>query len=127
MFKKSLLLVVLSVAALVGCSRPADVASHNLSVAADNFEIKRRIVFYNGITNSYMLSIEGLCALDSSAAVKAITVTCRTGPSEFKKHYLGLSDNVTYFAEQLNGSGVGLYHYQVQFQPSTIIPDIRMN
>ena len=36
--------------AMVGCSRDAQVASKNLSYAADNFELDRRIVFYNGIT-----------------------------------------------------------------------------
>lgn len=47
---------------LAACDRPADVASRNLSQAADNFEINRRVVFYNGITGDYILSIEGLCA-----------------------------------------------------------------
>lgn len=42
-----------------GCSQ-ADVASENLSKAADSFEISRRIVFYNGINGEYMLTIEGL-------------------------------------------------------------------
>lgn len=45
---------------LTGCS-DADIASQNISKAADNFEISRRIVFYNGITGEYMLSIEGAC------------------------------------------------------------------
>jgi hypothetical protein len=45
---------------LAGCSNDAQVASRNLSQAADNFEINRRIVFYNGITNDYILVIEGL-------------------------------------------------------------------
>ena len=53
-----------------------------------------------------------------------VTVTCMTGQEEFKKHYLGLSDNVTYFAEQLDSAKVSRYHYKVIFKPLTIIPDI---
>ena len=83
-----------------GCS-DADVASSNLSIAADNFELTRRIVFYNGITGEYMLSIEGLCSISSARETQAVAITCKTGVNEYKKHFLGLSDNVTYFAEQI--------------------------
>ena len=47
---------------LAGCSSDADVASRNLSKAADNFDVNRRVVFYNGITDAYILKIEGLCS-----------------------------------------------------------------
>jgi hypothetical protein len=109
---------------LAGCGQnDAMVASQNLSTAADNFEINRRVVFYNGITNDYILSIEGLCSLDTSAA-KKLTVTCKTGPNAFKKHFLGLSDNVTFFAEQLEAAKASVYFYRVTFKPSTILPAI---
>jgi hypothetical protein len=108
---------------LVSCT-DADVASRNLSKAADQFEVNRRVVFYNGITGSYMLSIEGLCSLGNSDAARQLTVTCKTGPSQFKKHFLGLSDNVTYFVEQLQPQAVSVYHYRVIFKPQTILPDI---
>ena len=77
----------------------AQVASYNVSKAADNFEIDRRIVFYNGITDSYMLTIEGRCSIEDQ--VNQLEVICKIGPEAFKKHFLGLSDNVTYFAEQV--------------------------
>lgn len=110
-------------AALAGCS-DADVASHNLSKAADNFEINRRVVFYNGITGGYILSVEGLCSLGNYDSAGMLTVTCKTGPAEFKKHFLGLSDNVTFFAEQIEAANVSAYHYRVIFKPQSIIPDI---
>ena len=108
---------------ITGCS-DAHVASSNLSKAADNFEINRRVVFYNGITGEYMLSIEGLCSLGSASETKAVTVTCKTGPRDYKKHFLGLSDNVTYFAEQLQPAQASLFHYRVVFKPQAILPDI---
>jgi hypothetical protein len=100
-------IVCLSV--LAGCNREADVASNNLSVAADQFEIERRIVFYNTIDSSYMMTIE---------------VTCKVGSGSYKKHFLGLSRNVSYFVEQIDAADVSAYHYKVIFKPSTIIPDI---
>lgn len=110
-------------ATLAGCT-DADIASSNLSKAADQFEITRRVVFYNGITGEYILSLEGLCSLGNTDKTGQLTVTCKTGPAAYKKHFLGLSDNVTYFAEQLEASSVSTYHYRVIFKPQTILPDI---
>ena len=123
-FIKTALLSLVVVASLAGCSRDADVASRNLSNAADMFEINRRIVFYNGITGDYMLTVEGLCSLGNKDAARQLSITCKTGAAEYKKHFLGLSDNVTYFVEQIQASNVSVYHYKVMFKPQSIIPDI---
>lgn len=114
---------LLGLAALAGCT-DADVASSNLSKAADNFEVNRRVVFYNGITGTYMLTIEGLCSLGNYDSGGSVSITCKVGPNAYKKHFLGLSDNVTYFVEQLEPNAVSTYHYRVTFKPQTIIPDI---
>lgn len=100
----------------------AGVASYNLSKAADAFEIDRRVVFYNGITDTYMLTIEGRCSIEPISG--RLEVVCKTGENSFKKHFLGLSDNVTYFAEQIDGVDVSTYHYRVVFKPQAIIPDV---
>lgn len=105
-----------------GCSTDARVASHNLSKAAEMFEIDRRIVFYNGITDSYLLTINGRCSIEDQ--INQLEVTCKTGSNSFKKHFLGLSDNVTYFAEQIESAGVSVYRYKVIFKPESIIPDV---
>lgn len=91
-------------------------------MAADNFEIDRRIIFYNGITGEYLLNIEGRCSLDDQG--NQLEVTCKTGLTEAKKHFLGLSDNVTYFAEQVESADVNMYHYRVTFKLQSILPDI---
>lgn len=109
---------------IAACSNDADVASRNLSRAADQFEIARRVVFVNGITDKYIMVIEGYCSLGNSDSSRRLTVTCKTGPGKFKKHFLGLSDNVTFFAEQLDAAKVSVSHYRVVFKPSVIIPDI---
>lgn len=121
--KKIMFLLVILVLLLSACA-DADVASENVSKAADNFEINRRIVFYNGITGEYILVIEGFCSLGNYDPAGSLSVICKTGPSEYKKHFLGLSDNVTYFAEQIDSAQVDAYHYKVFFKPSVILPDI---
>lgn len=123
MFKILSALTVAVTLLFSGCARDADVASRNLSQAADNFELERRIVFYNGITGDYILSIEGRCAFDASLERK-VDVTCKVGDGKFKKHSLGISDNVTYFSEQLESLNVSTYHYKVVFKPQSIAPDI---
>ena len=125
--KRILLVLTMALVLLVvcaGCSSDADVASHNLSKAADQFEVTRRVVFYNGITDKYILVVEGRCSLGNYDAAGELTVTCKSGPNSYKKHFLGLSDNVTYFAEQLETVDVNEYRYRVIFKPESIIPDI---
>lgn len=106
-----------------GCT-DAEVASANLSKSADQFEIFRRVVFYNGITNEYILVVEGYCSIYVDSADNQLELTVKTDDGTFLKHYLGLSDNVTYFAEQITPSKASTQHYRVIFKPSVIIPDI---
>lgn len=122
-----LILGILFAILVTACDSQADVASRNISTAADQFQITRRIVFYNGITDSYMLTIEGRCSLGNYDVSGELTVTCKTGENSYKKHFLGLSDNVTYFVEQLEPANVSVYHYKVIFRPTTIIPDVDLD
>lgn len=119
-------LTIAGVLLLGACSSDADVASENLSKAAEQFEVTRRVVFFNGITDKYLLTIEGRCSVETaeSALGGSLEVTCKLGPDEYKKHYLGLSDNVSYFVEQLTAIDVDEYHYRVIFKPEAIVPDI---
>lgn len=121
---KKVLIAATAALALAGCEDDAKIASANISKAADNFEINRRIVFINGITDKYLLSIEGRCAFEvESGAKPKVAVTCKTGPSAFKKHTLGLSDNVTFFSEQMESADISVYHYRVTFKPQSLLND----
>jgi len=116
------LLVLAGLALTIGGCTDAQIASNNLSKAAEMFELERRIVFYNGITDAYILKVEGRCSLSSISS--QLAVTCKTGADSYKKHYLGLSDNVTYFSEQLDSADVSVYNYRVIFKPEAIVPNI---
>jgi len=118
------MILIISIS-LASCERDAKIASRNLSKAADMFEIDRRIVFYNWITWWYILTIEGKCSISSSYDIKGwFEVTCKIAEWEYKKHFLWLSDNVTYFAEQLQSKWVSVYHNRIIFKPQSIIPDV---
>jgi len=108
---------------LAGCSSDADVASRNLSKSSEQFEVNRRIVFFNGITDKYLLTIEGRCSIEVDDSDSQLEVTCKVGENNYKKHFLGLSDNVSYFVEQTTPAEVGVYRYRVIFKPQSIIPD----
>lgn len=125
---RNLLIIALSALGLLAaCERPADIASRNLSYAADRFEVTRRIVFFNGITDKYLMSIEGLCSIGNYDKSRELSVTCKTGANDYKKHFLGLSDNVSFFAEQIEDVKVSTYHYKVVFRPQTIVPDVNLD
>lgn len=127
-FKKAILAGVISLLALTGLvaceDTEADVVSHNLSKSADSFEVQRRVVFINGITDKYLLEINGLCSLGNQDTEGRLSVTCKVGDNTYKKHYLGLSDNVTFLVEQTDAKYEDPYHYKMIFRPETIIPDI---
>jgi hypothetical protein len=116
------ILVALMAVLLAGCS-DASVARNNLERAEQNFEVYRRVVFYNGINGEYILTIEGRLAIivDEDGD---LVVTVKTDDGKFLKHYLGLSDNVTYFSEQLEANDVSTMHYRVIFKPSVIVPNL---
>ncbi len=66
----------------------------------------------------FFLSKQGNC--DRIIAVGLLI----SGPSSYKKYFLGLSDNVTYFVKQVDGADVSTYHYKLIFKPSVIVPDV---
>lgn len=116
------LVAAAAIVTLGACSSEADSSSRNLSTAADNFEIERRIVFINGITDAYLLEIQGFCSINDDG--NQLEVTCKVGGNEYEKHFLGLSDNVTYMSEQVEGEAVDPYKPRIIFRPETIIPDV---
>jgi hypothetical protein len=121
------LMVMVLAVVLAGCAQESRRASYNVSQAARNFEVNRRVVFYNGITGEYILTIEGLLSVTPDDRHSAwVSVIVKTGPAEYKKHYLGVSDNVTWFCEQIESVKADPFHYRVIFRPQTIVPNIEL-
>lgn len=119
------LISIASIMSLSSSCTDASVADNNMEKAADNFEIMRRAVFYNGITGEYILTVEGRLSIkESGTNGSQLEVLVKTGDGKFKQHFLGISDNVTYFVEHLDATELSVDHYRVTFKPSVIIPDI---
>lgn len=102
----------------------ADVASHNVSKAADNFEVNRRIVLINTMTDKYLMEITGACSIKVDVEENQLEVICKVGKDEYNKDFLGLSKNVTYTVEQGAPVKASAYHYRKTFKPQSILPDI---
>lgn len=105
------------------CEPAADVAARNISRAADNFEVPRRISFVNGITGDVLLVTEGFCSLGNQDTSQRMSVTCRSEDG-YIRNFLGLSDNVFFISEQLENIRVSEFHYRTFFRPQALIPDI---
>lgn len=122
---------IIAIAALVGvaslglvaCEKAADVASRNLSLAADNFEVPRRISVVNGITDKIVMVMEGYCSLGNNDPVHRLSITCKT-ENGFVKNFLDRSDNTFVLTEQLDAVNVSTFHYRTVFRPQALIPDI---
>lgn len=125
--KKVLTMILLiGLAALVttGCAfeRDSDIASHNVSKEADSFRVKRRIVFINLRSDSYLFEIIGNCSIETDNADEQLEVICKVGEDKYQKHFLRLSDETTYTVEQLDYSEVSKYDYEIIFKPESILP-----
>lgn len=121
---KSVAAAVLLAGGLSACSSQADTVSSNLSKDADSFKITRQIVFYNGITGEYVAEVTGKCSIGNNDDAGKLSYTCKVGENQYIKNYLGLSDNVTWFALQVEAAPSDPYHYTVIFKPEEIIPNV---
>ena len=123
MNKTTIAISAVAIAALTACT-DANVASHNISKAADNFEVLRKVVFYNGITDEIMYELEGRCSIKVDSVDRQLETTCKIGPNEYRKDFLGLADNVSYMVLQSEEIDVSVYHFRRTFKPQSIIPDV---
>jgi len=116
-------LAVAAVAALglVGCTSDADRVNENLNTDAEQFNVQRTIVFYNGITGENIAVIEGRCSIERNADM--MQALCKVGPDEYTRDEVGRADNVTYFALQTKPSNQNPYHKKIVLKPGNALPD----
>ena len=118
-----LLVLVLVCSCFAGCTEAENV-NYNLSQAADNFEVVRKITVYNARTDLIIMEMEGFMSLANNGASELV-VTCRTGENEYKKNYVYLNDYVIYVVEDITGTVTDPYHYKIHFY--TALPDVDWN
>lgn len=120
----ALALVTLGTLTAGACSNDADVVNKNLDTAADNFQVLRRVTFYNAILDKTILEVEGYCSVDPGDG-RRMSVVCKVG-EQYKRNALGTSDNVLWFYEQLDPAGVSKDHYKFVIKPQAVIPNVEV-
>jgi len=127
---KILAAVVLAVAMLfgsVGCMSAADTADENLSKAAENFEVPRRITGINGITDNVLFTVEGFCSYEIRDGRYDVICLVDRRTGEVERTTLAKSDNVTILVTQIGGVEVDLFRPRVIFRPETVIPNFDLS
>lgn len=103
----------------------ADKANENIGKLCERFQCQRHILFVNSITDKVLWEVEGRCSLEENAALpRNLEVICKHGPDDYRKHFLGLADNVTWISTQQVGLDVSEYRTKITFRPESIVPDL---
>jgi hypothetical protein len=123
--KKLLLPVIALTLTLTACTSEADRANENLSKAAENFEVPRRIVGINGITDKVLFSVEGFCSYETEG--NTFDVICKNPDGSISRTTMAKSDNVTFVSTQMGGKNVDLFRPRIIFRPENIIPDFDLS
>lgn len=107
-----------------GCSSAADKVSENIGKECEQFNCQRHIVAINGITDKILLDVEGRCSIENGDSVPgALSLTCKYGPNDYRKNFIGLSDNTTWTSVQSKGLAVSEYRTKWRIRPETLVPD----
>ena len=118
----SLVLVLGVVGSVVGCESQAQRVSHNLSQEADNFNSVRQLTVMNCITNEILFQMTGKISIEADVADNQLEIIVEVEDGVYKKHFVGLGDNVAYVVEDVTGNDVSNYKYTLNFNPKMIIP-----
>ena len=113
---------ILGMVLVVGCSTEAEKVSQNVSQEADNFNVVRRLTVINTRTDKPEFELIGQFSITVDSGDNQLEVVCETGKNEYKKHFIGLNDEVMYVIEDVGGAQVNKYRYEVNFLPESIVP-----
>ena len=119
MRKKIIVLAVLVAALFMAGCREANHVSYNISKEADSFNVTRRITVFNLRTNEVLWQMTG--NFSTQADGNDLDVIVELPDKQYAKHYFNLNDEWTaYIVEDLSGTGVTPYAYELNFLPESI-------
>jgi len=117
------ILITMALAAmLTGCQTEAEKVSYNLSLEADNFNVVRQLTVIDCITGDVLFQMTGRVSINADREDNQLEVTVEDENGNYQKHFVGLSDNVTYVVEQLRSKNVDKYKYTLNYNPKMWIP-----
>ena len=111
-----------AVLALTACASGAQTASENISKAADNFEVQRKITGLNTRSGEFAFYAEGRCSVEREGG--DLVITCKHGENDYRKHILMEANDVFVSVTQQGGIAVSEYHTRVIVKPQGLIPDL---
>lgn len=115
------IIAVISLATFTGCSE-AERVSSNLSLEADNFNVVRQLTVMNCIQGDILFQMTGKMSINADTTDNQLEVIVESSDGSYQKHFIGLSDNVTYVVEQKNYKNVDKYQYTLNYNPKMWIP-----
>ena len=116
-------LLIFSISLLTGCAdSEANRVSYNLSQEADNFNDIRQLTVINCIQGDVLFQMTGRMSIKADMADNQLQVIIGDENGEYKKHFIGLSDNVTYVVEDITSDDIDRYHYVLNFNPKMWLP-----
>ncbi|OFV70614.1 hypothetical protein ACWI_18260 [Acetobacterium wieringae] len=122
MKKTAVFIALLGLLMLTGCESEAEKVSYNLSQQADNFNVIRQLTVINCIEGDVLFQMTGKMSITADTADNQLEVIVEDEDGSYKKHFIGLSDNVTYVVEDLGGNDVSKYKYTLNYNPKMWIP-----
>ena len=118
--KKKYLTLILTTSAMLsfaGCGTEAVRVSYNLSQEADNFNNVRQLTVINCLQGDILFQMTGKMSITADMSDNQLEVIVELEDGTYKKHFIGLSDNVTYVVEDITGKEVSKYKYTLNFNP----------
>ena len=116
------ILIAGSCMAFTSCTE-AERASYNLSQEADNFNVVRQLTVINCLQGDVLFQMTGKLSITADTTDNQLEIIVEDD-GKYVKHFIGLSDNVTYVVEDLNlgENDVSQYHYTLNFNPNMWLP-----
>ncbi|HIT08726.1 MAG TPA: hypothetical protein IAB55_06540 [Candidatus Merdivicinus faecavium] len=105
----------LLLAGLTSCTEASQV-NYNINQAADNFNVTRRLEVINARTDTPLFELIGNFSLSNNSE-NELVITVELENGIYKKHYVYLNEYTMYVVEDLSGSDVSPYHYEINVLP----------
>lgn len=111
--------IMVSLVALTGCDNEANRVSQNIAKEADNFNVYRRVVIINTRTDKVEFEVIGKMSVTIGSHRIDLIIEDN---GKYYKHIINLTDNNMYVVEDLGGSDVSKYKYEINYIPEMIVP-----
>ncbi len=122
--KTTAALAALALLALTGCDTAAKKANENMTTAADNFEVQRKIIGTNTRTMEYLFEVEGRCSVERENGW--LVALCKHSDTDFRRHYVSQSTDTSIVITQQAPIALSEFHTRVVIRPESLLPNLEL-